>query len=143
MTNFETTIKAYLDGVAEKDEAFRAKYEAKLKADDKSITNCCNYICGWARDQKREGYTDEEIYGQALHYYDEADVKVTGSQGACKVVVNHAVALTEAEKKKAKAKAMESYEREQKAKLEASRQKKAVKAATQPTQMDDLFAGML
>lgn len=143
MTNFEKTIKAYLDGVAEKDEAFRAKYEAKLKADDKSITNCCNYICGWARDQKREGYTDEEIYGQALHYYDEADVKVTGSQGACKVVVNHAVALTEAEKKKARAKAMESYEREQKAKLEASRQKKAVKAATQPAQMDDLFAGML
>lgn len=143
MTNFEKTIKAYLDGVAEKDEAFRAKYEAKLKADDKSITNCCNYICGWAMDQKREGYTDEEIYGQALHYYDEADVKVKGSQATCKVVVNHAVALTESEIKKAKAKAMESYEREQKAKLEASRQKKAVKAATQPAQMDDLFAGML
>ena len=143
MTNFEKAIKAYLDGVAEKDEAFRAKYEAKLKADDKSITNCCNYICGWARDQKRQGYTDEEIYGQALHYYDEADVKVTGSQGACKVVVNHAIELSDAEKKKAKAKAMESYEREQKAKLEASRQKKTVKAAAQPAQMDDLFAGML
>ena len=143
MTNFEKTIKAYLDGVAEKDEAFRAKYEAKLKADDKSITNCCNYICGWARDQKREGYTDEEIYGQALHYYDEADVKVTGSQGACKVVMNHTVELTKAEKKKAKAKALEEYQKEQKAKLEASRQKKAVKAATQPAQMDDLFAGML
>lgn len=143
MTNFEKTIKAYLDGVAKEDEAFRAKYEAKLKADDKSITNCCNYICGWARDQKRQGYTDEEIYGQALHYYDEADVKVNGSQDSCKVVVNHAVALTEAEKKQAKAKAMEEYQREQKAKLEASRQKKAVKAAAQPAQMDDLFAGML
>lgn len=143
MTNFEKTIKAYLDGVAKEDEAFRAKYEAKLKADDKSITNCCNYICGWARDQKRQGYTDEEIYGQALHYYDEADVKVNGSQNSCKVVVNHAVALTEAEKKQAKAKAMEEYQREQKAKLEASRQKKAVKAAAQPAQMDDLFAGML
>lgn len=143
MTNFEQTIKSYLDGVAKEDEAFRAKYEAKLKADDKSITNCCNYICGWARDQKRQGYTDEEIYGQALHYYDEANVKVKGSQNTCNVVVNHAVALTEAEKKQAKAKALESYEREQKAKLEASRQKKAVKAAAQPALMDDLFAGML
>lgn len=143
MTEFEKTIKAYLDGVAKEDEAFRAKYEAMLKADDKSITNCCNYICGWARDQKRQGYTDEEIYGQALHYYDEADVKVKGSQGSCKVVVNHAVALTDAEKKQAKAAAMKSYEQEQKAKLEASRQKKAVKAAAQPAQMDDLFAGML
>lgn len=143
MTNFEKTIKAYLDGVANKDEAFRAKYEAKQKADAKSITNCCNYICGWARDQKRQGYTDEEIYGQALHYYDEADVKVTGSQGSCTVVVNHAVALTEAEKKQAKAKALEEYQKEQKAKLENRRTKKAVKAATQPAQMDDLFAGML
>lgn len=143
MTNFEKTIKTYLDGVAKEDEAFRAKYEAKLKADDKSITNCCNYICGWARDQKRQGYTDEEIYGQALHYYDEVDVKVNGSQNHCKVVVNHAVELTEAEKKKAKAAAMKSYEQEQKAKLEASRQKKAVKAAAQPALMDDLFAGML
>lgn len=131
MTNFEKTIKAYLDGMAKKDEAFRAKYEAKLKADDKSITNCCNYICGWVKDQNRQGYTDDEIYGQALHYYDEADVKVNGSQDQCKVVVNHAVALTEAEKKQAKAK------------LEASRLKKAVKAAAQPAQMDDLFAGML
>lgn len=143
MTEFEKTIKAYLDGVAKEDEAFRAKYVAKLKADDKSITSCCNYICGWARDQKRQGYTDEEIYGQALHYYDEADVKVTGSQNRCKVVVNHAVALTDAEKKKAKAAAIKSYEKDYKAKLEASRQKKAVKAATQPTLMDDLFAGML
>lgn len=143
MTEFEKTIKAYLEGVAKKDEAFRAKYEAKLKADDKSITNCCNYICGWARDQKRQGYTDEEIYGQALHYYDEADVKVKGSQGSCTVVVNHAVALTDAEKKKAKAAATKSYEKEYKAKLEASRLKKAVKAATQPALKDDLFAGML
>lgn len=143
MTNFEKTIKAYLDGVAKEDEAFRAKYEAKLKADDKSITNCCNYICGWARDQKRQGYTDEEIYGQALHYYDEADVKVTGSQAGCTVVVNHAVELTDSEKKEAKAAAMKSYEQEQKAKQKASRQKKAVKAAAQPAFMDDLFAGML
>lgn len=143
MTNFEKTIKAYLDDMAEKDEAFRAKYEAKMKADNKSITNCCNYICGWASDQKRQGYTDEEIYGQALHYYDEADVKVNGSQNTCTVVVNHAVALTDAEKKKAKAAAMKSYEQEQKAKQKASRQKKAVKAATQPTLMDDLFLGML
>lgn len=143
MTNFEKTIKAYLDGVAKEDEAFRAKYEAKLKADAKSITNCCNYICGWVRDQKRQGYTDEEIYGQALHYYDEADVKVKGSQGACTVVVNHAVALTEAEKKQAKAKALEECQNEQKAKLENRRTKKTVKAAAQPAHMDDLFAGML
>ncbi len=143
MTEFEKTIKAYLDGVAKEDEAFRAKYEAKLKADDKSITNCCNYICGWVKHQKRQGYTDEEIYGQALHYYDEADVKVTGSQGSCTVVVNHAIELSDSEKRKARKAAVEQYAKEQKAKLEASRQKKAVKAAAQPAQMDDLFAGML
>ena len=39
------------------------------------------------------GFTDGEIYGQAVHYYDENEIEV-GKPMNCQVVVNHFVAVS-------------------------------------------------
>jgi predicted solute-binding protein len=58
-----------------------------------------------AKDGACNGYSDEEVFGWAVHYYDEDDIKnikpVSG-----KAIVNHSVELTEDDKKEAKAEAM-------------------------------------
>lgn len=103
---FKQTIKAYLDQRAAIDELFAANY-AK---DGKTLDECCNYIFGQVQKSGCCGFTDDEIFGMAIHYYDE-DIKkedckpVNGS-----VVVNHHVELTEAEKAEAREKAKREYE---------------------------------
>lgn len=103
---FKQTIKAYLDQRAAIDEQFAVNY-AK---DGKALDECCNYIFGQVQKSGCCGFTDDEIFGMAIHYYDE-DIKkedckpVNGS-----VVVNHHVELTEAEKAEAREKAKREYE---------------------------------
>ena len=62
-------IKKHLDGMAEKDEAFRAAYENPKK----NLEDCFTYILNQAR---RHGnavcMSDEEVFGMAVHYYVEA-----------------------------------------------------------------------
>ena len=68
-TSFETAIKTYLDGVAEKDELFAKSY----KKPNKSIKECCAFLMGEAKKAAVNGSIackDEEIYGLAMHYYD-------------------------------------------------------------------------
>ena len=62
------------------------------------------------------GFADEEIYGMAVHYYDEDDIKDIESV-RCTVVVNHTVVLTEEEIKQAKADAIQKAQDEAYAKL--------------------------
>lgn len=50
------------------------------------------------------GFADEEIYGMAVHYYDEDDIKNVKPVSAGKIVVNHVVELSEAEKAEARRK---------------------------------------
>lgn len=46
---------------------------------NKNIDECCNYIIGEAK--KRGGnavfMSDDEVFGLAVHYYDEDDIKVS------------------------------------------------------------------
>lgn len=86
MTPFEEAIKKYLDQVATEDSAFKAKYESE----DKSITDCCNYIVSEVKRIGRKGYTDGEIYQMARHYYNEPNdqLKIDSSQKECQVVTN-------------------------------------------------------
>lgn len=74
--SFEDAIKAHLDKVAEQDETFAKNYAKK----NKSVKECCNYIIGEARKRKGGsgvvGISDEEVYGMAIHYFDEDDIKV-------------------------------------------------------------------
>ncbi|MFR9541884.1 MAG: PcfK-like family protein [Rikenellaceae bacterium] len=95
--HFKETIKQYLDQRAARDAEFAERY-AK---DGKNINDCCTYILNWVQKSGCNGFTDDEIFGQAVHYYDEDNIDI-GNPVTCKVVVNHTVELTEEEKAQAK-----------------------------------------
>lgn len=103
--HFKRTIQAYLDSRAAEDKLFAASYN-KL---NKSIDECVTYILNWVRKSGCNGFTDGEIYSQAVHYYDEDDIEV-GKPPKCQVVVNHAVELTEEEKVEARQQAIRQYQ---------------------------------
>lgn len=99
---FKETIKQYLDKRAAEDELFAVTY----KKENKNIDECCNYVMKRAKEGGSGGYSDEEVFGWAVHYYDEDNIKnIKPIQG--KVIVNNSVELTEEEKAEAKQKAME------------------------------------
>ena len=120
---FKDTIKAYLDARAEADELFAASYAKE----GKSIDECCNYIVGEVQKRKVAGFTDEEVYGLAIHYYDEDDLGEI-KEVNCNVVVNHVVELTEAEKEQARQEALANYRREEERKLREKEKAKETKA---------------
>lgn len=83
---FEETIKAYLDDKAENDELFAATYAKE----NKSLKECCKYIMREVKKQANKGFAacqDEVVYGMAMHYYDEDDIKV-GDAPKAKVTVS-------------------------------------------------------
>ena len=71
----KTAIKDYLDNRAKTDELFAEKYANPKK----SIDECCKYITGEAYARAKDGtavISDEEVYGMAVHYYDEENVEI-------------------------------------------------------------------
>lgn len=84
MNGFEQVIKTYLDNRAKEDELFAKSYAKESK----SIEECCRYIIQEVRKTNRQGFADDEIYGMAVHYYDEDNIKVEGATPQCKVVTN-------------------------------------------------------
>lgn len=123
---FKKTIKAYLEKRASEDELFAVTYHKP----NKNLDECCNYVMECAKKGGCAGYSDDEVFGWAVHYYDEDDIKnikpVSG-----KVVVNHSVELTEEDKKLAKEKAMELLIEESK-----SEQKKALSETIELSEED-------
>lgn len=76
MSNFETTIQTYLENRAKTDSLFAETY----KKANKSIKECCKYIYSRARKLaaggNAVGIDDATVYGWAVHYYDEDNIKV-------------------------------------------------------------------
>lgn len=99
---FQETIKSYLDKRAAEDELFAETY----KKENKNLEECCNYVMQCAKEGGANGYTDEEVFGWAVHYYDEDDIKNIKPISAT-VITNQKVELSEEEKAAAKEKAME------------------------------------
>ncbi len=94
MEHFENAIREYLDKRAKEDVKFAEKYSDKKK----SVAKCCQFILGEIKKLAKGnwyGATDAEVYGLAVHYYDEPDIKVDGNVKA-DVVINRE--LTEEEK---------------------------------------------
>ena len=106
-THFQTAIQSYLEQRAEYDELFARSYRNPLK----NIEDCITYILNYVQKSGCNGFDDDEIFGQAVHYYDEADIEV-GKPIDCKVVVNHHVELTEEEKAEARKEAIKRAENE-------------------------------
>nr|DAT23315.1 MAG TPA: PcfK-like protein [Caudoviricetes sp.] len=86
MTTFETTIQAYLENRAKTDSLFAETYR---KA-NKSIEECIKYIYSKARKLAKEGNAvgvdDATVYGWAVHYYDEDNIKVKDVKERVEVV---------------------------------------------------------
>lgn len=90
---FETTIKNYLDNRAREDSLFAETY----KKANKSIKECCRYIISRARKLGGTAVAvdDATVYGWAVHYYDEDNIKVEASSGRVEVAAPAAVVKPE------------------------------------------------
>jgi len=99
---FADTIRHYLEKRAEKDVLFAVKFANPSK----SVEDCVTYIINEIKKSGCNGFTDDEIFGKAVHYFEESEIEV-GNPINCKVVVNHTVELTEEEKEQARHEAME------------------------------------
>lgn len=121
---FEKAIKAFLDDKAEKDPAFAEKY----RSEKKNITDCCKFIIAEVRKScngKDAACTDEYVYGLAIHYYDEENIKAPASAPSCRVVVPGDVKLTEEDIKEAKEEAIRKLkEQEVQEQMRKERQRK-------------------
>ena len=72
--HFKRTIQMYLEQRAAEDALFAKNYRNPAK----NIDDCVTYILNYVQKSGCNGFTDGEIYGQAVHYYDEN--KVCNSQ---------------------------------------------------------------
>lgn len=82
----EKAIKQYLDKRASEDDLFAKSYQKE----NKNIAECCKYIISQAKKQAENGCAaihDEEVFGWAVHYYDEDDIKVSETSDNVKVSV--------------------------------------------------------
>lgn len=134
--HFKRTIQAFLEQRAAEDELFAANYRNPAK----NIDDCITYILNYVQKSGCNGFSDDEIFGQAVHFYDEASIEV-GKLINCTVVVNHTVELTEEEKAEARKQAIKRAEDEAYAKMKQQREKATAKRTAtvqqvQPTLFD-------
>lgn len=95
-------IKAYLDKRAQEDSLFAVTYAKE----NKNIQDCYSYITSQAKKQAINGCAmieDDVVYGWAVHYYDEDDIKVDKTSNM-RVSVNNSAPKTEVKKEAPKAK---------------------------------------
>lgn len=112
-------IQSYLDERAKTDELFAIAYKKK----NKSIDECCTYIMGEAKKRGNAVcMSDEEVFGLAVHYYDEDNIKVNKlpsnvRASASTTTPAKPVKLTEEDEKKAREEAIKRLTEEQHALL--------------------------
>lgn len=84
--SMEQAIKIYLDNRAKTDSLFAETY----KKANKSIKECCKYIYSQAKKLANGGNAvgvdDATVYGWAVHYYDEDNIKMDKVQERVEVV---------------------------------------------------------
>lgn len=71
-------LREYLEGRAKRDPMFAEMYSNPKK----SLENCVQYVKECARKQASKGAAfvdDDEVYGWAVHYYNEPDVEPKGN----------------------------------------------------------------
>ena len=111
--HFKRTIQMFLEQRVAEDKLFAASYNKP----NKNIDDCVTYILNYVQRSGCNGFTDGEIYGQAVHYYDEDEIEV-GKPIQCQVAVNHVVELTEEEKQEARRRAVAQYQQAEFQKLQ-------------------------
>ncbi len=131
---FEKTIQKYLEQRAKEDSLFAVSFAKP----NKSIKECCTYILGEARKRGNAvAISDEEVYGMAVHYYDENNIKVAKMPANVKVSsssVSKPVELTEEDKERAREAAIQRLAEEQHALLK----KKPTNAKKEVTEVQQM-----
>lgn len=122
----KTKIKNYLDERAKNDELFARAYAKP----NKNIDECYKYILGEARKKGTEvGMSHEEVYGLAVHYYDEDDIKINPVYGYVQASASDddieikEVKLTAEEEKQAREEAIHRLAEEQYQKMKKKPQR--------------------
>lgn len=133
--NFKQTIQHYLEERAKADGLF-AKSFANPK---KSVDECCNYILGEARKRGNAvAMSDAEVFGMAVHYYDEENIKVekmpANQRASVSKSADKSMELTEEDKKAAREAAIKRLTEEQYALL----RKKPAKAKREETEVKQM-----
>ena len=128
---FQDTIRTYLDNMAKSDALFAIKYANPSK----SMDDCVTYILNQVQKSGCNGFEDDEIFGMAVHYWEESEIEV-GKPVNCQVVVNHTVELTEEEKEQARQDAINKLRDEEMAKMRRTSQPKKETANVQPSLFD-------
>jgi len=127
---FKKTIREYLEQRAKEDELFAVSYAKE----NKSVDECCNFILQQVQKSGCNGFSDDEIFGMAVHYYDEDSIKDLKPIN-CNVVVNHSIELTEEEKKAAREAAIKKLQDEQYSSLKKKPAKKKEDNSVQQTSL--------
>ena len=130
-------IKDYLDERASKDELFAKSY---VKT-NKNIDECYDYIVGEARKQCKDSdsicISDDVVFGWAVHYYDEDNIKVGRSKES-----TESKEMSEEDKKKvleeARKKAYQTNKMASEAKKKSADAKKCKSAKIQQLTLFDL-----
>lgn len=104
---FREAVRRYLEDRAGKDPAFAEAYGSPKK----SLEQCCDYICTEVRRMGRVAMTDEEVYGLAVHYYDEENPGriEAGLSVSARIVTPE---LSEEQRKRLEKEAAENYKRD-------------------------------
>jgi hypothetical protein len=120
-------IKVYLDERAKNDEQFAQCY---AKA-NKNIDECFDYVIGEACKRGNAVYmTDAEVFGLAVHYYDEDDIKINKlPKGTHVNASTSADELSEEDKAKAHEQAVKEYQQQCIYRMRAAEEQKAKKLA--------------
>ena len=73
--SFKQVIQSYLEQRAKRDSLFATSFAKQSK----NIDECCNYIIGEAKKCGGNAVcmSDDEVFGLAVHYYDEDNIKVS------------------------------------------------------------------
>ena len=84
------------------------------------------------------GFEDDEIFGMAVHYWEESEIEV-GKPVNCQVVVNHTVELTEEEKEQARQDAIAKLRDEEASKMRRPSQSKNATESRPQVEQRSLF----
>ena len=97
--SFEKTIEKYLQEKAANDTLFAVKFANE----NKNLQECCSFIVSEVRKKNEKNsrvvcMTDEEVYGLAVHYYDEDDIQISDEMEGVNVVSSDDAIANRAEK---------------------------------------------
>lgn len=129
MEEFKDIIQKYLQQRSDEDALFAQRFANPKK----SIDECCRYILGEARKRGNAVVmADAEVFGLAIHYYDEENIKVEKVPFGNSISSStHKVELTEEEKIAAREAAIKRLTEEQYQSLKKKPVKKREKVNVQ------------